>query len=319
MLAIYTQLPAGALGPSATALEKKIVDKAGKVPIDFAEALNAELRSSTYTYDTDVSDVPCGAMSTTECFATYKHGFCQWYALTMVTIMRHEGIPARMVEGFLPGSRDQNGVELIRNNNAHAWVEGYFPDYGWMAFDPTGVNLPTQLAVALPSGPPLASTSPRASTSAGPVPSFGPRGLENENGPNGPSGTSSRGSAGPLIAVGALLLLLVGVLAFVVWRRGPRGATTADAAYGMVTRIASRLGFAPRPAQTVYEYAGTLSDVLPEVRPELETVARAKVEAVYAREVLGEERIASLRAAQRRLRVALLRLVFRRKERRRRP
>jgi hypothetical protein len=86
----------------------------------------------------------------------------------------------------------------------------------------------------------------------------------------------------------------------------------------MVTQIASRLGFGPRPQQTVYEYAGTLSDVLPDVRPELETVARAKVEAVYGRQVLGDERIETLRAAQRRLRVALLRLAFRRKERRRR-
>ena len=47
-------------------------------------------------------------------------------------------------------------------------------------------------------------------------------------------------------------------------------------------------------------------------------MARAKVEAVYARQVLGDERIETLRAAQRRLRVALLRLAFRRKERRRR-
>jgi hypothetical protein len=68
----------------------------------------------------------------------------------------------------------------------------------------------------------------------------------------------------------------------------------------------------------VYEYAGTLGDVLPEVRPELETVARAKVESVYAREVLGADRVETLRAAQRRLRVALLRLVLRRQERRRR-
>jgi hypothetical protein len=121
---------------------------------------------------------------------------------------------------------------------------------------------------------------------------------------------------GPLVAVLALLLLIVGIVAFVTWQRGPRGGTTADEAYGTVTRIASRFGFGPRPNQTVYEYAGVLSDVLPIVRPELETVARAKVESVYAREILGDERIQSLKAAQRRLRVSLLRLAFRRRERR---
>ena len=121
------------------------------------------------------------------------------------------------------------------------------------------------------------------------------------------------------MAVLALLLLIVGAVAFVVWQRGPRGGTTADDAYGTVTRIASRFGFGPRPNQTVYEYAGVLSDVLPIVRPELETVARAKVESVYAREILGDERIQSLKAAQRRLRVSLLRLAFRRKQRRKKP
>jgi hypothetical protein len=117
--------------------------------------------------------------------------------------------------------------------------------------------------------------------------------------------------------VALLLVLVVGGIAFVAWQRGPRGGTSADGAYGTVTRIASRFGFGPRPAQTVYEYAGSLGEVLPAVRPELETVARAKVESAYGRAILGQERLDSLRAAQRRLRLGLLRLAFRRKERRR--
>lgn len=120
------------------------------------------------------------------------------------------------------------------------------------------------------------------------------------------------GSLGPLVAVGALLLLIIGGAAFALWQRGPRGETTAEGAYGTVTRLASRLGFGPRPTQTIYEYAGALGDVLPAVRPELETVARAKVESVYARQVLGDERLVALQRAQRRLRLRLLRLAFRR-------
>ena len=111
---------------------------------------------------------------------------------------------------------------------------------------------------------------------------------------------------------------MVAVVSFLAWRRGPRGPTSADGAYGTVTRIASRFGFGPRPAETVYEYATSLGGVLPDIKPELQTVALAKVESTYARQVLGDERMASLRSAQRRLRVSLLRLAFRRKERRRR-
>lgn len=317
ILARFAPKPtAGSLGPNALALEAKILAAAGsRLPIDIANALWKELRSSTYSYDTDVRNLPCQGVSTVECFATHKQGYCQYYARTMATILRNQGIPTRIVEGFLPGPREA-GIERILFSSAHEWVEVYFMDYGWVLFDPTGGNLPGQ-AGPLPSGPPRASGSPRP-VSSGPAATIN---LLNEDGGPGsfrPGGGPTPGSVGPLMAVTLLLLLGMGGLAFAVWQRGPRGATTADAAYGMVTRIASRFGFGPRPAQTVYEYAGTLGEVLPDVRPELQTVARAKVESVYAREVLGAERVEGLRAAQRRLRVALLRLVFRRKERRRR-
>ena len=79
-----------------------------------------------------------------------------------------------------------------------------------------------------------------------------------------------------------------------------------------MTRLASRLGYGPRPTQTVYEYAGALGDVLPDAKPALELVARAKVESAYGRAVFDSSRLVALREAERRLRVSLLRLLFRR-------
>jgi len=79
-----------------------------------------------------------------------------------------------------------------------------------------------------------------------------------------------------------------------------------------VVRIARRFGYGPRPTQTVYEYAGALGDELPAARPSLELVARAKVEVAYGARTLGQDRLGALRDAQRRLRVALLKLIFRR-------
>jgi hypothetical protein len=117
--------------------------------------------------------------------------------------------------------------------------------------------------------------------------------------------------------VALLLAIVVGAVAFIAWRRGPRGEVTPDRAYASLTRLASRLGFGPRPTQTVYEYAGVLSEVLPQSRPEIQTVAQAKVEVAYGRRMLGDDRMAALREAQRRLRVGLLRLLFRRGPRRR--
>ena len=57
-------------------------------------------------------------LSTVECFATVRRGFCQWYAMTMAVVLRDVGIPARIVAGFLPGERSGT-EEVIRNTNAH--------------------------------------------------------------------------------------------------------------------------------------------------------------------------------------------------------
>ena len=143
--AIYTQLSGDMWGPNLELLKQKVLAAATtSEPIDVAEALERELRSSSYTYDTDMRDVDCASMSTAECFATVKRGFCQWYAQTMAVVLRHLGIPARIDVGFLPGERSGD-TEVVRNNNAHAWVEVYFPGHGWVTFDPTGGDRATEL------------------------------------------------------------------------------------------------------------------------------------------------------------------------------
>ena len=318
---LYTGGVADSLGLNSKALRDQIVrDARSSAPIDLAKAIVDELKDpSKFRYDTDVRDLPCQDLSTVECFATYKQGFCQYYAATMAVILRDLGIPTRISQGFLPGTLNrQTWIEEVRFSQAHAWVEVYFMDVGWVMFDPTGGDLPGQIG-PLPSGNPVAS-SPRPSTSAGPAATRRERDIPEED-PGGVGAAGAKnggGPAGPLIAVTGLLLLTIGGAAFVLWRRGPRGATTADNAYGSVARLASRFGFGPRPTETVYEFAGSLGEVLPDSRPELQTVARAKVESVYARQILAGERLEQVRAAQRRLRVALLRLAFRRKDRRRR-
>ena len=51
-------------------------------------------------------------------------------------MLRFLGIPARVAAGFTSGKRE-NGGWVVTDHNAHAWVEVWFPDYGWLAFDPT--------------------------------------------------------------------------------------------------------------------------------------------------------------------------------------
>ena len=314
---LYLGVADGSFGPFARQLEAKIVaESPSNTPYDLAATVVKELHSSLFTYDTDIRGIDCAGVSTVECFAHFKRGFCQYYAATMAVILRDLKVPTRIAQGFLPGSRDPLiGREQIFNSNAHAWVEVYFPVVGWVTFDPTGGGI-AQLAV-LPSGRPVASGL-RASGSTA-ILTRPPETDPFANDPRGAVlGRANRGALGPLVAVTLLLLLVMGGLAFIIWQRGPRSGTSADLAYGTVTRLAARFGFGPRPTQTVYEFTGALGEVLPTSRPELETVANAKVESAYGQRILGDDRVAALRAAQRRLRISLLRLAFRRKDRDRR-
>ena len=313
-------LPEGALGPESVALLDDIVKtSAATNPYDLAVAIEDRLRDPReFQYDTDVSDAQCVDPSIVECFVSTREGFCQYYASTMTAFLRELSIPARYVQGFLPGTPDPIGTgRTVRSADAHAWVQAYFPGYGWIDFDPTGGPERPQLA-PIPSGEPVASGTPKPSSSGSRNPAIPSAGDGFEEGPGGSTTRSTRNEApvGLLIGIAILLTVVVGSLAAVAWRRGPRGPISADDAYGSVARLASRLGFGPRPTQTVYEYAGVLGDELPMVRPELETVAQAKVEVAYGARSLTDDRLAVLRHAHRRLRVQLLRLVTRRGRRR---
>jgi transglutaminase-like putative cysteine protease len=321
IVALYGKdtLPAGSLGPASNLLLAQIIQTSrSSSPYDLAARINEVLRdTSQFQYASDLTDERCDPGSMVECFVVNRRGFCQWYATTMTVFLRELGIPARFVQGFLPGEPNDAGTHLtIRAHDAHAWVQAYFPGYGWVDFDPTGNPDRPQLA-PIPSGQPVASPSATASAlGSGVIRPTDQRPEPREGEPGSGSRNVSAGSTGLLIAVAVLLAIIVGAVAAVAWRRGPRGPVSPDDAYRSVARIAARLGFAPRPTQTVYEYAGALADELPMVRPELETVAQAKVEVAYGGRTLGADRLAGLRDAYRRLRVQMLRLILRRRGRR---
>jgi protein-glutamine gamma-glutamyltransferase len=67
-----------------------------------------------------------------------KKGHCEYFATSMVMMLRTLGIPSRIVNGFRGGEyNDLTSSYIIREKDAHSWVEVYFPEYGWVSFDPT--------------------------------------------------------------------------------------------------------------------------------------------------------------------------------------
>ena len=99
-------------------------------PYDLAATIVKVLHSNAFTYDTDVSGLNCAGISTVECFAQYKRGFCQYYAATMAVILRDLGVPTRIAQGFLPGSRDlQTGTGADLQQQRSRLGRGLLPEH----------------------------------------------------------------------------------------------------------------------------------------------------------------------------------------------
>lgn len=100
-----------------------------------AIALQSYLRnSSDFTYDTSVDPSGSDAIST---FLDDREGYCVQFATTMVMMSRTLDIPARMGLGFLPGTPTDQGTYVVQGAHAHVWPELWFPDHGWVRFEPT--------------------------------------------------------------------------------------------------------------------------------------------------------------------------------------
>ena len=93
--------------------------------------------SSNYEYTLQLPAVPPRDPVASFLFER-KMGHCEYFASSMVMMLRTLGIPSRIVNGFRGAEyNDLTGSYIVRAKNAHSWVEAYFPGYGWYTFDPT--------------------------------------------------------------------------------------------------------------------------------------------------------------------------------------
>lgn len=130
---VYLQLPR--LDPRVKRLADEIT--AGSQN-EYDKAANIERHlMSHYAYTLDLSGTH-GEDPLADFLFVRRAGHCEYFASAMTVLLRAEGIPARYVTGFSPGEyNDVGGDYIIRESDAHAWVEVYFPGYGWITFDPT--------------------------------------------------------------------------------------------------------------------------------------------------------------------------------------
>jgi transglutaminase-like putative cysteine protease len=130
--ATYLQLP----GDTSTRVRERAAEIAGGEdnPYDKAVAIETWLEENK-RYSLTVEQ-PEGDITESFLFEM-DAGYCTYYATTMVTLLRAQGVPARFAVGYTPGEQVGDDRYVVRGLDSHAWVEVYFPDVGWVRFDPT--------------------------------------------------------------------------------------------------------------------------------------------------------------------------------------
>jgi protein-glutamine gamma-glutamyltransferase len=150
----YQQLPR-ALDPRIEARTNAIVVNAhARNPYDIAKAIEAQLQKD-YGYSLEMT--AGGADPLADFLFNVKSGHCEYFSTAMAVMLRTRGIPARVVNGFLPGEYNEAaGAYTVRQSDAHSWVEVYFPESGsWVTFDPTpsaGKEVPVRTGLAAQLG-----------------------------------------------------------------------------------------------------------------------------------------------------------------------
>ena len=231
------------------------------------DALANWLSGGQFSYNLTVAPLNSAA-SLLNFLTKTKSGFCVQYAYAMTVLTRLLGFPARFVVGYTGGTRLKNGSYVVRNTDAHAWTEVYFPGFGWIRFEPTpagqGTATPPNYMTSgtgsggLNTSPILGATAGPGSSKTGPHDSGANR-IRPETGAGGAVAGSPGGRAGTpwtavALAVIAALVFTFALIALIAPparrahaahpqtpRRKPLTATTAIAAIAAAALVALAL------------------------------------------------------------------------------
>jgi transglutaminase-like putative cysteine protease len=219
----YLQLPH--LYVRAEALAAQVTGRA-PTTYDKVEALIAWLGAHT-RYSTDIPALAPGQDTVDEFLFGNHTGFCEQISTSLAVMLRSIGVPAREAVGYVPGPYNPiTDLYDVEAKDAHAWVQVWFPGYGWQSFDPTAEV-------------PLANPSPGATVLSD------------------TAGALRRVPWVPVgLAAGAMLLAAVAVRRY---RRRPR--TWAAHAASDIEAIGRRLRRPRRTAETLHEYLGAVGDL----------------------------------------------------------
>ena len=291
---------------------------AGKTnPYDKIMSITNYLRREI-TYTKEIANPPLRANILEWFLLDYKQGYCNYYATAEVILLREVGIPARMVVGFAQGERmpGREGTFIVRQKDAHAWPEVYFPGIGWVEFEPTS----SQTEIQRPTGiiPTVTgSTSNNATEMEGTKISLEPP--VSTPLPGEPDSQLSEGNTKASILVyllyGAIIICLSGFMfwyrrhqwhasptplpirlkntlernsikvpAWLAIRAEMAGETPIQRSFYVIYKSLKRLGKDPSPADTPLTASSMLMECLPAAAQEIASLRDEYLRFVYSQQ-----------------------------------
>jgi transglutaminase-like putative cysteine protease len=259
----YLQLPESL--PERVSLLAEEITAEEETPYAKAAAIEGYLRE--IPYNEKIEGPAVGQDGVDYFLFDAREGYCDYYSSAMVVMLRAVGVPARYVRGYSQVSKDEGSFRILEHDG-HAWAEVFFPDYGWVEFEPTAGE-PVLLrprshdeeAEGVDDRNRDSALRQQDEMDDGSLPSdqFGALGAAESE-----TLLQRAGWVGGLILALILLGLCVAGVLLVRRRRRTEGLSLAERVYGdLVDWVKRLLGISPLAHQTPNEYGKAVVEVLP--------------------------------------------------------
>jgi protein-glutamine gamma-glutamyltransferase len=269
----------GSLSQEARQLALKAVGGHQASQYDEVMALTTYLQQN-YKYSLQLGQVPPGRDPVGWFLFDAKIGYCEQFATAEVLMLRSLGIPARLATGYSTGDYDPVlNQSIVREHDAHAWVEVWFSGHGWVPVDPSpgfaalpATQFPNRWAAAG-----IARLIPHLSIGA-PIAALGSLGV--------------LAVIPPAVAIALVVVLLWAWVRTRRWGRRARAAPGESELLRLYDRVQRRLGRRRAPPETPLEYQHTAQ--AGPIEPLLEELTAAINEGAYAGKWPEPERVREL-------------------------
>ena len=274
-------------------MPKRIYDLTTKItsgktnPYDKAVAIEEHLRNGDYQYSHKISTPPIGADGVDHFLFTTLTGYSDYFASAMTVMLRISGIPARLATGYSSGTYlpDENS-STIKDSDSHGWVQVYFPNYGWIDFEPTpNWSKYSRLQREKTPSPFIRSGSVYKDGNSPKLPDdfydeLGPDSEVSENTRRTVNFILKKSFLVPISIIFSIVLLSLGLITF--WRWGLSGLSQAEKLTIKMYRIGALVGTSKTKYQTIGEFSSKISTKYPSIQTEIYTIAYAFMKEKYS-------------------------------------